>query len=338
MASRSNGVSRPKRMAQMLTACALCGFAALPAHAVMNVGVRLEGVLLGNSNFNDRTNVVVSYDHYQEYAVPGSLPPLWGTVRAFGESNGAAGTLKAHVAIQNSGPGNGGIPNTERTLQSYMTESIRLFSTNGTGSRNVGLAGLGDPNDNFVTVRAKGTLLGAGVVGSATGVPVGFPAASVGSTRAVFSLALGLDGSPLTSYIITDTTDIEGSTITRTDSELAINLGNSEIRGDSIVFNISKTYLANNPDTSIYFSSSLSATARVGNFGGAEAIANYQNSAYLDFDVEQGMFWLPDGTSATRKFLTAQVFPPAPVPEPGTLALWAAGLLGLALRLPHRRP
>lgn len=331
------GTTLLQQLSGMLPLFLMTALTTPAAHAVMNVGVQIEGVLLGSSNFNDRTNVVVSYDYDREYPVLPSPVPLWGTVSAFGEANGAAGTLKARVAIQNAGQGSGVLGGYQLGVRASMSESINLFSSNVSGTRNIGLAGLGNPNDNYVTVRARGTLLGYGVVGAATGAP-GVAVGAAGSTHAVFSLALGLNGSPLTSYTITETTNLDGPAKATDVNLIDINLGYSEVSGGDLLFHISKTYLSNNSNATVYFGASLTANALAGQFSGSFAEAAYHNSAYLDFDVEQGAFWLPNGTSATRKFLTAQVFPPAPVPEPATMAMWLAGVgvIGAAAR--RRRP
>jgi hypothetical protein len=280
-----------------------------------------------STNFNNRANPLVEYQYTGETPVPNALPPLFGLVSGYAQANGSAGTLRARSSISNPGPGSGVIPGATLNMAASIEETIELYYTSGGGSRNVGTAGLGDPNDDFVTVRASGVLRGSGSVGSATGVPPGVSPSGAGSARGVFSLHLGIANFSLATagFTVTESTSLSsiGSDITERDFDY--NLGNGYVSGDSVILNISKTYLSNNPNAMISFSAGLRAEARGGFYSGSQVSADYGNTAYIDFDIEQGMFWAPTGTSSTRNFLTNQVFAP-PVPEPGTAAMLLMGL------------
>lgn len=292
---------------------------------------------LVSSNFNNRANPLVEYQYSVETPVPGALPPLFGSVSGYAQANGSAGTLRARSFISNPGPGSGVIPGAMLNMAASIEETIQLYYTSGGGSRNVGTAGLGDPNDDFVTVRASGVLHGSGSVGGATGVPSDVTASQAGSTRGVFSLSLGISNFSLATagFTLVELTGVGSSNTTTTERAFDYNLGNGFISGTSVILNISKTYLSNNSNARISFSSSLRAEARGGFYSGAQVSADYGNTAYIDFDVEEGMFWAPTGTTSTRNFLTNQVFPPA-VPEPGTAALLLLGLAAVGTRMGKR--
>ena len=283
-----------------------------------------------STNFSNRANPLVEYQYTGETPVPNALPPLFGLVSGYAQANGSAGTLRARSSISNPGPGIGVIPGARLDMAASIEETIQLHYTSGGGSRNVGTAGLGDPNDDFVTVRASGVLRGSASVGGATGVPPGVSPSQAGSARGVFSLHLGIAnfGLATAGFTLTKLTGVGLSDSDTTERTFDFNLGNGYVNGDSVILNISKTYLTNNPNAMISFSAGLRAEARGGFYSGAQVSADYGNTAYIDFDIEQGMYWLPTGTSSTRNFLTNQVFPPA-VPEPGTAAMLLMGLAAL---------
>lgn len=288
-----------------------------------------------SSNFNNRSNPLVSYEFSQQTAVPNSLPPLFGLITGSARADGSEGTLRAFAQINNPGPGPGVIGGARHAMSADISETIGLFFTSGGGTRNVGVAGLGDPNDDFITVRASGVLVG---FGAANAAPAGFSASAAGSARGVFNLSLGISNFSLgtVSYTRTELTTptiVENSVVENPFGSPGVGNLNGQVDGDSVILNISRTFLQNNPGTLLSFEAGLRAEARGGRFGGSQVTANYSNTAYLDFDVEQGVFWAPTGTTSTRNFLTNQVF--APVPEPGTAAMLLAGLAvmgGAALR------
>ncbi len=291
-----------------------------------------------STNFSNRANPLVEYQYSAETPVPNALPPLFGLVSGFAQANGSTGTLRARSEIINPGPGRGVIPGAALNMAASIEETIQLSFTSGGGTRNVGTAGLGDPNDDFITVRASGVLHGAGSVGSATGVPPGVTASQAGSTRGVFSLSLGVTNfsSATVGFTLTESTTLTSVANDTTERTFDINLGNGYVVGDSVIMNISKTYLLNNSNATISFAAGLRAEARGGVYSGSQVVADYANTAYIDFDVEEGLFWAPTGTTSTRNFLTNQVFPPA-VPEPGTAALLLLGLAAAGGRVYQAR-
>lgn len=303
------------------------------SHAVVNVRAGVaDHPFQVSTNFNNRANSLVEYQYSVETPVPGALPPLFGLVSGYAQANGSAGTLRARSSISNPGPGSGVIPGAMLNMAASIEETIQLYYTSGGGSRNVGTAGLGDPNDDFVTVRASGVLHGAGSVGGgATGVPPGVSQSGAGSARGVFSLHLGIANfsSATAGFTLTELTGVGSIDSDTTDRTFDFNLGNGYVSGNSVILNISKTYLSNNSNAMISFSAGLRAEARGGFYSGAQVSADYGNTAYIDFDIEEGMYWAPTGTSSTRNFLTNQVFPPA-VPEPGSAALLLLGVVALS--------
>jgi hypothetical protein len=328
----ARGCASPPRLAGK--AVAVLVFALIPcaSHALVNVRAGVADHPFDvTTNFSNRANPLVEYQYSAETPVPNALPPLFGLVSGYAQANGSTGTLRARSSISNPGPGNGVIPGATLNMAASIEETIQLSFTSGGGTRNVGTAGLGDPNDDFVTVRASGVLHGAGSVGSATGVPPGVSASQAGSTRGVFSLSLGITNFSTASagFTLTESTSLLSVDNTTTERTFDINLGHGYVEGDSVIMNISRTYLLNNSNTTISFSAGLRAEARGGSYSGAQVVADYANTAYIDFDVEEGMFWAPTGTTSTRNFLTNQVFPPA-VPEPGTAALLLLGVVGLS--------
>lgn len=318
------------RMRVQALAAAMVGLIPCAAQALVNVRAGVaDSPFEVATNAGNRADPQVDYVYTLQTPVPNALPPLFGLVRGTAEADGSAGTLRARVEINNPGPGQGVIPGARLNMAADMSESIQLFATSGGGTRNVGTVGLGDPTDDFVTVRASGVLHGAGAVGSATGVPPGVNASRAGSTRAVFSLGLGINSGNLITLVQTESTSLGSVDNTRTESPFNINLGNGYIDGDSVIMNISKSFLSSNSNTTIHFSAGLRVEARGGSYSGSQVVADYTNTAYVDFDVEEGMYWQSTGTTSTRNFLTNQVFPSA-VPEPGTHAMWALGLAVMA--------
>lgn len=314
-------------------AMAVLAATALPgiSQAVVNVRAGVaDSPFLVASNFNNRVNPLVEYEYSVESPVPNALPPLFGLMSGYAEANGSAGTLRARSSISNPGPGSGVIPGATLNMAASIEETIQLYYTSGGGSRNVGTAGLGDPNDDFVTLRASGVLRGSGSVGSATGVPPGVTASQAGSARGVFSLTLGITNFSLATagFTLTELTGLGSIDSDTTERTFDYNLGNGYVDGDSVILNISKTYLSNNSNVTFSFSAALRAEARGGFYSGSQVSADYGNTAYVDFDIEQGMYWQSTGTSSTRNFLTNQVFAPA-VPEPGTAAMLLIGLAAL---------
>lgn len=158
---------RARTMAVLAVALTPC-----VSHAVVNVRAGVaDHPFQVSSNFNNRANPLVEYEYSVETPVPDALPPLFGLVSGYAQANGSAGTLRARASISNPGPGIGVIPGASLNMAASIEETIQIYYTSGGGSRNVGTAGLGDPNDDFVTVRASGVLRGSGSVGSATGIP-----------------------------------------------------------------------------------------------------------------------------------------------------------------------
>lgn len=321
-------------------AMAVLATAVLPgvSQAVVNVRAGVaDSPFQVTTNFNNRANPLVEYEYSAETPVPNALPPLFGLVSGYAEANGSAGTLRARSSISNPGPGIGVIPGATLNMAASIEETLQFYYTSGGGSHNVGAAGLGDPNDDFVTLRASGVLRGAGSVGSATGVPPGVTVSQAGSARGVFSLSLGVTNfsSATAGFTLTELTALGSTDSDTTERTFDFNLGNGYVDGDSVILNISKTYLTNNPSATFSFSASLRAEARGGFYSGSQVSANYGNTAYVDFDIEQGMYWQSTGTSSTRNFLTNQVFAPA-VPEPGTAAMLLIGLAALGSRMCKR--
>jgi hypothetical protein len=297
------------------------------AHAVVLVRAGVaDSPFEVSSNFNNRGNPVVSYEYSQQTPVPGSLPPLFGLITGSARADGSEGTLRAFAQINNPGPGRGVIAGAQHAMSADISETIGVFFTSGGGTRNAGVAGLGDPNDDFITVRASGVLNG---FGAANGAPIGFSASSAGSARGVFSLSLGISNFSLgtVSYTRTELTTptvVDTSIVENPFGSVGVGNLNGQVVGNSVVLNISKAFLQNNPGALVSFEAGLRAEARGGRFGGSQVTANYSNTAYLDFDVEEGVYWAPTGTTSTRNFLTNQVF--APVPESSTAAMLLAGL------------
>ena len=330
--ARDGCASNPSPLAKTMAVLAVA-LTPCVSHAVVSVRAGVaDNPFQVSTNFSNRANPLVEYQYTAETPVPNALPPLFGLVNGYAQANGSAGTLRARSSISNPGPGIGVIPGATLNMAASIEETIQLYYTSGGGSRNVGTAGLGDPNDDFVTVRASGVLRGSGSVGTATGVPPGVTAFQAGSARGVFSLSLGITNFSLATagFTLTETTALSSVGDDTTERTFDYNLGNGYVDGDSVILNISKTYLSNNSNATISFSAGLRAEARGGVYSGSQVSANYGNTAYIDFDVEEGMYWAPTGTTSTRNFLTNQVFPPA-VPEPGTAAMLLMGLAALSV-------
>ncbi|MGD9600306.1 MAG: hypothetical protein AB7O21_03630 [Gammaproteobacteria bacterium] len=308
-----------------------------PAVQALSVNTKVVGTLLGDSNFGDGARSTSEFHFDRETSVPGSLPPLFGKETGFASVDGATGTLKASAVL--SSPG-GVLAGASLEMQASMEETFEISVTSGGGLRRPGVVGVGDPGDDFITIRARGVLTGGGSVGSGTGVPPGTPPSSAGSTRAVMSFGLSIGGSFLRgtqtitelttlTFVDEDVLNVEGSSI----------LGFVEIEGNTLTMNVDRTRYFALSDRRILFTASLLASARVGTFDGAQAFANYGNSSYFNVEIEDGFFWLP-GNAGNRNFLIDPAFPgPNPVPLPPALPLFGAALGALAgrRRLTRRR-
>jgi len=303
-----------------------------PTAYALSVNTKVVGTLLGDSNFGDGARSTSEFEFKRETPVQGSLPPLSGNETGFARADGATGTLKASVAL--SSPDRV-IAGTTLEMAASMEETFQIFTTAGGGSRRPGVVGLGSSSDDFITLRASAVLTGSGSVGSPTGVPAGTSVGSAGSTRAVMSFGLSI-GTLNGNRTVVEVTSLTGPTVDFTNNEDSTILGTVVVDGDTVTMNLDRTRYFNLSDRSILFHASLNAFARVGNFDGAQAFADYGNSAYFNLEVEDGFFWLP-GNAGNRNFLIDPAFPgPNPVPVPAALPLFGTALAALAWRRRRR--
>lgn len=315
-------------MGQLLAAIVLV-FAWLPSAQAFIVRVSEVGTSNSRSNFSNRGLEEVNLSINRETQIPGSLPPVFRVTRAEASANGTTGALKARAYLANGGGGS-------LTVSAGIEDTFRIF-TSGSDLR-PGVSGIGDPNDDLITIRMSGTLIGsAGLGGAAGGIPDFASAFDAGSTRATLSYGLSIGGSFLratsTSTVSNFMTGAPGSLIPMTETTFTPN-ANSTILGfttstpGAVTMHLDRARYFALTDRRIGLTAALSVFARGGRFPGSEVLADYGNSAYFNLEIEEGYVWLP-GIAANRNLLATPAFPTA-VPVPPALPLFGAALAGIA--------
>jgi len=313
----------------MLAAIALVNLW-LPSAQAFIVRVDEVGGLNSRSNFSNRSLEEVNLSINRETQIPGSLPPVFRVSRAEASANGTTGALKGRVYLANGGQGT-------LSVSAGIEDTFRIF-TSGSSLSRPGVSGIGDPDDNFITIRMSGVMSGsAGLGGAAGGIPPEASAFAAGSTRATFSYGLSIGGSFLratsTSTELNFMSGVAGSLIPQTETTFTPN-ANSTILGfttstpDAVTMHLDRARYFALSDQRIGLTAALSVFARGGQFAGSEVEANYGNSAYFNLEIEEGYVWLP-GIPANRQLLATPAFPTV-VPLPPALPLFGAALAGIA--------
>jgi hypothetical protein len=272
-----------------------------------------------DSNFGLAGDPEASLSFLHQPGVSGSSPPLFNLIDLSGEANGREGRLAAATILRNTGGVASGITGATGSAAARISEGFRVL-LDGSGPMK-GTPGVGDAEDDYITIRVRGRLDGGAAVGSPGGIPEGITDA--GSASGSLVLQLGPSGS-LASLSFTDAATL-GSSIRTTGSSvptLPSQRGYLEVDASgALVFNLRRSWVQSNPLDIYTVGAVLTTEGRVADFAGAEAVADYAHTALFDMQVEEGHSWI----SASGNFLTTPLYT-APVPEPATVTLCAAGV------------
>jgi hypothetical protein len=275
-----------------------------------------------DSNFGISTDPLSSLSFLHQPGVTGSSPPLFNLIDLSGEADGREGRLAAATTLRNTGGATGGIVGATGSAAARISEGFRVKLDDSGPMK--GTQGLGNPDDDFITIRVRGRLDGSAVVGSPGGVPQGVTDAGMATGSLVLSLG---PSASLASLTFTDIATLGSSVRTATGSvpTLPVQRGVLEVDASgSILFHLRRSWVQANPTDIYTVGAVLSTEGRVADFAGAEAVADYAHTALFDMQVEDGYSWI----SQSGNFLTTPLYT-APVPEPSTAALCAGGLLAL---------
>jgi hypothetical protein len=320
-------------------------------------GVGPDSILLnqGANNGNEPTVTSASYSLLSQPGVADSNPPLFYLYQLEGAADSKQGTLKSMVAISNTG---GQYSQANGDVTSKVVEHFQIKP--GSIGNIAGTTGVGTSGDDFVTVRARAALDGSLFAGSPTGIPVG---AEPGSARGSMFLGMGqYNGSNSATgwgQLTLSQSNIAPSTaVSIRNDGLAIidtgpigmspptNIGSFSVAADGSYVEmlikqdwIEATQTFNGGNTYFTVFQSLLAAAEVGNFPGAQAVADYSNTGYFDLEVEAG--YSLKTLSATfaenaqiDSFLSGGQGS-GQVSAPGTLGLLlASGLMAWSVRRP----
>ena len=275
-----------------------------------------------DSNLGIASDPLASLSFLHQPGVTDSSPPLFNLIDLSGEADGREGRLAAATKMRNTGGATGGILGATASARASMSEGFRVKLDNSGPMK--GTQGLGNPDDDFITIRVRGRLDGNAVVGSPGGIPQGVTDAGMASGSLVLSLG---PSASLASLTFTDTATLGSSvrTVTSINQPLPEQRGVLEVdTSGSILFHLRRSWVQANPLDIYTVGAVLSTEGRVADFAGAEAMADYAHTALFDMQVEDGYSWI----SQSGNFLTTPLYT-APVPEPSTAVLCAAGLLAL---------
>ena len=284
-----------------------------------------------DSNFGISTDPLSSLSFLHQPGVTGSSPPLFNLIDLTGEADGREGRLAAATKLRNTGGTTGGILGASASAKATMSEFFQVKFDNSGPMK--GTQGVGNPDDDFITIRVRGRLDGNAVVGSPGGIPQGVTDAGMATGSLVLSLGPSASLARLT---FTDTATLGSSVRTASGSAPTLPEQRGVLEVDtsgSILLHLRHSWVQANPLDIYSVGAVLSTEGRVADFAGAEAVADYAHTALFDMQVEDGYSWI----SQSGNFLTTPLYT-APVPEPSSAIMCLGGLLALVGVARRRAP
>lgn len=339
-------------------ACAMV--LASPAHA-LRVSVIVNGsspgsilISQGATNNNEPGITSIEYGVLAQPGVEGSNPPLFYLYQLEGSADSKYGTLRSLAAISNTG---GAFTGADGDVTSTVRENFQIRPGEVTGGI-LGTANVGTSGDGFVTIRARAALDGFSSAGSPTGVPSGAsPGVAYGSLFLGMGQFNGTYDSTLWGKFTKEDSSASGERTSTgfnngraifdrgpLNNQPPVQIGSYQVNaaGGSVEMNIdeawveaNKTFNGNNTFFTVL--QYLKAEARVGDFAGAQAVADYSNTGYFDLEIEAGYSLKTNSTNfvdtAQLDAFIAGSQSTGQVSAPGTLGLiFASGLLYFSAR------